>query len=71
MSDNQSIFHEDWRDCLKAHYMYVVQHDDRVTEPSLHEILLRVGFSEDEIREMAIRAKMRDTDAAPDELPGL
>lgn len=71
MSDNPSIFAEEWRACLRQHYMYVIEHDDHVTEPTLHGVLLRVGFSEDEIKEIAIQAKMRDTDATLDELPGL
>lgn len=71
MSGQKSIFYEDWRNCLRAHYMYVIATNDHITEPTLHSVLLRVGFSEDEIKEMAIRAKMRDTDAAPDNLPGL
>ena len=71
MSDNRSIFYEDWRDCLRSHYMYVIHHNDKVTEPTLHKVLQTVGFSEDEIRQMAIEAKMRDVDASPDELPGL
>lgn len=71
MSDNRSIFYEEWRACLRAHYMDVVQNDDLVTEPTLKGVLLEVGFSEDEVREMAIAAKMRDVDASPDTLPGL
>lgn len=71
MTENRSIFYENWRDCLKAHYTHVIRANDQVTEPTLHNVLLRVGFSEDEIKEIAIRAKMRDTDASPDELPGL
>ncbi len=71
MSDNQNIFSQDWRDCLRAHYMHVIRTNDSVTEPTLHQILLNVGFSEDEIKEMAIVARMRDTDATPGELPGL
>ena len=71
MSDNQSLFYEDWRACLRAHYMHVVSTNDRVTEPTLHEVLLKVGFSENEIREIAIQAKMREVDAAPGDLPGM
>lgn len=69
--DDKSIFYEDWRACLRAHYMHVIRSRDTVTAPTLRDILLSVGFSEAEINEMAIRARMRDTGAAPDELPGL
>ena len=71
MTDRRSIFYDDWRDCLQSHYMHVIRHNDHVTEPTLHNVLLRVGFSEDEIKEMAIRARMRDTDATLGELPTL
>lgn len=71
MTENRSIFYEDWRNCLRAHYMHVIRTGDKVTEPTLHSVLVSVGFTEDEIKEIAVRAKMRDTDATPDELPGL
>ena len=71
MADERSIFHEDWRACLRAHYMHVIRINDAVTEPTLHSVLARVGFSDDEIKQMAVEAKMRDTDASLDELPGL
>ncbi len=71
MAEGRSIFHDDWRACLRAHYLHVIRSGDRVTEPTLRAVLERVGFSEDEIRQMAIEARMRDTDAHPDDLPGL
>lgn len=71
MTEGRSVFYEDWRACLRAHYLHVIRTGDRVTEPTLRQVLLRVGFSEAEIKEMAIQARMRDTDATPDELPGL
>ena len=71
MSGQRSIFYQDWRDCLRAHYMHVIRTNDRITEPTLHGVLLRVGFSEDEIKEIAVRAKMRDTEADPGDLPTL
>lgn len=71
MSGKRSIFYDEWRACLRAHYKHVVRINDQVTEPSLHGVLLRVGFTEDEINQMAVEAKMRDTDAHPDDLPGL
>lgn len=71
MSDNRSIFYEDWRACLRSHYMHVIAVNDTVTEPTLHRVLLNVGFSEGDIKEMAVQAKMRDVDANPKDLPGL
>ncbi len=71
MSEGRSIFYDNWRDCLRAHYMHVIRTQDHVTEPTLHGVLLRVGFNEDEIKEMAVRARMREIDAAPGDLPQL
>ena len=71
MSEQRSIFYEDWRECLRAHYMHVVRTQDQITEPTLHGVLLRVGFSEDEIKEMAVRARIRETDTNPSDLPTL
>jgi hypothetical protein len=71
MSDKRSIFYQDWRDCLRAHYMHVIRTNDQITEPTLHGVLIRTGFTEDEIKEMAVQARMRDTEAHPDDLPSL
>jgi hypothetical protein len=71
MAGQRSLFYEDWRACLRAHYMHVIRTNDRVTESTLRDVLAQVGFSEDEIRQMAIEARMRETDASPDDLPGL
>ncbi len=71
MAKHQSVFYEDWRACLRAHYMHVISVGDKATEPTLKNVLLRVGFSEEEIAEMAVIARMRDVDATPGELPGL
>lgn len=71
MSADRSPFHQDWRACLRAHYMHVIRIGDAVTEPTLRSVLTHVGFSEDEIKQMAIEAKIRDTDTSPDDLPGL
>jgi hypothetical protein len=40
-----SIFSQDWRDCLDAHYRDVVQRGDTVTESSLSNDLVSVGLS--------------------------
>jgi hypothetical protein len=71
MSSSRSIFYDDWRNCLRTHYMHVIRSNDRVTEPTLRRVLLSVGFSEAEIQEMAVVASMRDTDTSPEDLPRL
>lgn len=49
MTDNQSFFFDEWRDCLHSHYLYVVQTEDHVTEPTLRNVLMDAGVREDEI----------------------
>jgi hypothetical protein len=55
----ENIFADDWRDCLRAHYMHVVRTEDHVTEPSLHKVMNAAGFSESELAEMRVRATIR------------
>jgi hypothetical protein len=50
MSDKSSIFFDEWRACLRAHYKYVVQVNDTVTEPTLRAVLLQSGLTDDELR---------------------
>ena len=50
MSQNKSIFYDEWRACLKEHYLHVVRIGDSITEPSLREVLLDMGFAEEEIQ---------------------
>jgi hypothetical protein len=49
LNGQRSIFFDEWRDCLRSHFFYVVQVDDQVTLPSLREVLLQAGISEEEI----------------------
>ena len=44
---NQSIFAQEWRDCLYAHYSYVVRLGDQVTERTLRGVMIEAGFTED------------------------
>ena len=52
MAEKKGVFFEEWRACLQAHYFYVVQIGDKITEPTLHRVLLDAGFSEEEIAQM-------------------
>lgn len=46
-----SIFFNEWRNCLREHYRYVLRTEDWITEKTLREVLLGVGgFSEDELQ---------------------
>ncbi len=74
MSDHQNPFREEWRDCLREHYKYVVRHDSRVTLESLRQVLLggeRPLFHEDELRALYIEATMRAEDMPDGFVPEL
>ena len=67
MAQQPSIFAEEWRACLIAHYKQVVDAGDKVTEKSLHGILLEANFSEDQIKQMYVEATMHVTDYIPED----
>ncbi len=71
MSDNKSVFSDDWRDCLKAHYRDVVQRNDQHTEQTLTGVLHDVGFSDDDLRQLKLEATMRTEDLQGDFVPQL
>lgn len=52
MSQKQSVFHDNWRDCLREHYLYVVRTHDAITEPTLRRVLIDTGFTEAEIDQL-------------------
>jgi hypothetical protein len=69
MTDNP--FAEEWRECLRAHYMHVIRVRDRVTEPSLTVVMGQAGFSDAELAELRVRATMHVDDVADDFTPDL
>ncbi len=60
-----SVFDDEWRKCLQAHYQNVIQRDDKVTLPSLRRVLEKVGFTSDDLKELYVQATLR-ADALPD-----
>lgn len=66
-----SIFSQDWRDCLDAHYRDVVQRGDSLTEKSLTKVLTELGYREDQLRQMKLYATMRTEDLQADFIPTL
>lgn len=46
---SRNIFLDDWRNCLYAHYRHVVHEGDSLNETSLHQVLLTVGFTDEEL----------------------
>lgn len=74
MSDTYNPFGDEWRDCLREHYKYVVRHDTRVTLESLRQVLLggeRPLFHDDELRALYIEATIRADDMPDDFVPDL
>ncbi len=67
MGDEQGqLFFEAWRACLQAHFMYVVQTKDEITEPTLREVLRDAGVPENEIDawyDDAVRSMQQQEDA--------
>ncbi|HLV36525.1 MAG TPA: hypothetical protein VKY59_15470 [Spirillospora sp.] len=66
MSSKDRIFADDWRDCLREQYRYVIRQQDKRTEATLTEVLQEVGFSEDELAALKLEATMR-ADQMPDD----
>ncbi len=66
----RSLFFDQWQACLRAHYIYVIRSNDRVTEPSLRQVLLHSGLSESDLEELRQQAYVPDpseSEAAPPE----
>ena len=57
-----SVFSDDWRECLQEQYKFVVRNDDRLTLPSLTNVMYQVGFTDDELTQLRILATMRVED---------
>ncbi|MFO7321624.1 MAG: hypothetical protein DIU68_007830 [Chloroflexota bacterium] len=67
----RSIFADEWRDCLRAQYMSVVRNNDQVTLKTLVGVMYEVGFGEEELRELYVRATMRAEHVADDFVPDM
>ena len=68
---NESIFADDWRECLQEQYKHVVRNNDQITLRTLVPVLLDVGFRDDELRELAFQATLRAEDVADDFVPDM
>lgn len=68
----ESIFEQEWRRCLREHYKEVTRSEDTKTETSLTALMLgKLGFGEDELRQLKVEATMRAEDMPDDYLPDL
>lgn len=66
-----NVFADDWRECLRAHYMHVIRTRDKVTEPSLTVVMRSAGFNETELAEMRVLATAHVDDVPADFVPDL
>jgi hypothetical protein len=66
-----SVFDDEWRDCLREHYKHVIRTGDRVTLPTLTDVLTAVGFRDDELRDLRLEATLRADDLPDDFVPDL
>lgn len=65
----ESIFQDEWRECMRAHYMDVCHRDDQRTLRSLLRVMVDIGFTDDELAEMRVRATMRADEMPADFVP--
>lgn len=49
---SRSIFYDDWRDCLRAHFVHVINNNDMLNAVSLRTVLLDTGFTASEIDDL-------------------
>ncbi len=66
-----SIFADEWRDCLREHYMYVIREHDEVTRPTLTKVMIEAGFTDSELAELRVRATMRADEMPENFVPDL
>ena len=66
-----SFFSQEWRDCLRAHYSYVVRQGDQGTEKTLHNVMIEAGFNEDEVKQLYVLATAHVDDVDADFVPDL
>jgi hypothetical protein len=67
----ESIFRDEWRECLRAHYMDVVRRDDQRTLKSLVRVMHDTGFTDDELAELRVRVTLRVEDVPEDFVPDM
>jgi len=69
---SEDIFADEWRACLRAHYMDVMRRQDKLTAESLTYLMLsELSFGEDELRELRVMATMHIDDVGADFVPDM
>jgi len=64
-----SIFSDEWRECLVAHYTHVLRNSDGRTERTLRGVMLDAGFTEDDLSRIYITATAHVDDVPDDFTP--
>lgn len=64
-----SIFFEEWRRCLGEQYKFSVRRDDQITLKTLVPTLQRLGFSDEDLRQLYFEATLRADELPEDFLP--
>lgn len=62
----RSVFFEEWLRSLREQYKHVLRQADRVTLSSLTDVMLEVGFDEDELARLRVEATMHVDDVGAD-----
>jgi hypothetical protein len=57
MSDDSNIFFDEWRACLRAHFIHVIRTGDTVTEPTLRHVLMQTGLTEADLDALTDQAR--------------
>lgn len=68
---NESIFADEWRECLQAQYRHVIRNNDQITLKTLDSVMHEVGYSDDDLRRIAFEATLRAEDLADDFVPDM
>ncbi len=65
-----SIFSQEWRDCLRAHYSHVVRTDDKLTERTLRGVMIHeAGFTEADLKQLYVLVTAHVDDVPADFVP--
>jgi hypothetical protein len=64
MGEEHSVFFDEWRACLRAHYIHVLRTGDAITEPTLRQVLLQTGASDEDLRALQVEALGASASAA-------
>jgi hypothetical protein len=53
---HSKVFFDEWRQCLREHYLYVVRIGDEGTERTLRQVMKRVHFTDEDLHSFRLEA---------------